>query len=74
MTKITVEFEWDGDDLGPFWFNEDNLKACLFSKTCTRPDLLGVKLLQRDGDIAITQVMDTVEAGASVVGLKIDTL
>ena len=28
---------WD-DDLGPEWMNLDNLKACLFSKTCIGGD------------------------------------
>lgn len=38
--KMMVEFEWDGDDLGPTWMNEDNLAILLYSEQCTNRELL----------------------------------
>lgn len=42
MAKMTVEFEYDEHKLGAYWFNEDNLKLCLFGESHTKPELLTV--------------------------------
>ena len=44
MEKLKVEFSWDGEELGPKWMNEDNLKHLLFSNEYTKPELLSVKV------------------------------
>ena len=44
--SLTVRFMWDGDKLGPDWFNEDNLKPCLFSDEHIRPKLLNVEVVE----------------------------
>ena len=41
--KQLYELEFNENDLGPMWMNEDNLKLCLFSAGHTKPDLLKVK-------------------------------
>jgi len=42
MKLATIRVQWDNNDLGPYWFNEDTLKTCLFSTTYTDPDLLHI--------------------------------
>lgn len=43
--KLIVEFEWNEEELGPAWFNMDNLEALLFSPENTKRSLLKVKEL-----------------------------
>ena len=46
MAKMMVELEWN-DELGEKWMNIDNLSSCLFTRTCTRTDLLKVTEVER---------------------------
>lgn len=40
MAQMFVKLEWDGDNLGPMWMNEDNLKALLYGKTQVKEEHL----------------------------------
>ena len=44
--RMIVELSWDVDRLNPGWMNIDNLRACLFGKTFTKPELLSVRVLE----------------------------
>ena len=82
MATMTVVFTYDENDLGPKWFNEDNLKACLYGKTHTKPELLQVEVTEHlvveaeppPGAEAIEPGPGMVAPGATNVGLVIDTL
>ena len=42
MKKVTVVLEFDDEDLGEQWMNEDNLDILLYTTECTRDDLLKI--------------------------------
>ena len=42
MTKITVELEFDEQELGPQWMNPDNLGILLYTDNGTKRELLKV--------------------------------
>jgi len=46
MAKLIVELEWN-DELGEAWMNLENLKACLYGQTYTKPELLSVEPVER---------------------------
>ena len=53
VAKMTVELEYDEEALGRFWFNEDNLKQCLFGETHTKPELLKVVVVEHSDRTAL---------------------
>ena len=42
MAKVFVEFEYDAKELGPKWFNKDNLMLLIYGKSSTKRDLLKI--------------------------------
>lgn len=54
MSKMLVEFTWD-EKHGRAWWNIDNMKACLFGETHTKPELLELRILE---DHSLTEAND----------------
>ena len=48
MSKLIVELEWDGGELGPNWMNIDNLKSCLYGRTNTLEKLSKVREIPQE--------------------------
>lgn len=48
MSKLVVELEWDGDELGPDWMNVRNLESCLYTWTHTNEPLCKVREISQD--------------------------
>lgn len=42
MTLVTVELEFNENDLGPEWLNPDNLASLLYTKTATHKEFLKI--------------------------------
>ena len=42
---MVVHLTWDADELGPTWMNPDNLEILLYSKECTRRELLNAAVM-----------------------------
>lgn len=49
MSKMVVELEWDGDDLGQMWMNMDNLAVLLFTDDSTKRELVRVTEISHSG-------------------------
>lgn len=46
MSLMTVEFEWDEEELGLNWMNEDNLKRLIYAEAYTKPELLSLNIIK----------------------------
>ena len=44
MITIKVELEFDEEQLGKGWMNEDNLELLLYSRNATRRELLPIRM------------------------------
>lgn len=42
--KIIIELEFDEQELGVGWFNEDNFKTLIYSHECLKPELELLKI------------------------------
>jgi len=48
MSKLIVELEWDGEELGESWMNIYNLRSCLYGETSTLETLCIAQEIPQD--------------------------
>ena len=63
--KISVELEFNENDLGPKWMNLDNLEILLYTEASTRRDLL--KVISFEEESPNTKLQNVCDCGGKDV-------